>query len=77
MNVHQKYLSVDISFHNYYVTMQGEPMISSVVKNSWNWNFTEISETWSYFYQRQPPEVFYKKRYLQYLQEYTRARVSF
>ena len=45
MNVHQKYLSVDISFHNYYVTMQEEPMISSVVKNSWNWNFTEISET--------------------------------
>ena len=53
--------SVDMAFCNYFVTMQREPMISNVVKNSWNLNFADFRELVFNFYQRQPPEVFYKK----------------
>ena len=36
--------SVDMAFCNYFVTMQREPMISNVVKNSWNLNFADFRE---------------------------------
>ena len=41
---HHKYFSVDIAFYNYYVTMYNEPMMPSVVKNSWNWNFANFRD---------------------------------
>ena len=42
MNGHNhKYFFVDTAFYNYYATM-GSPMISSVVKNRWNWNFANL-----------------------------------
>ena len=37
-----KYFSVGIIFYNYYVTIWREPMISSLVKNSWNRNFANF-----------------------------------
>ena len=43
----QIFFSVDITLYNYLVvftTMQREPMISSVVKNSWNWNSADFRE---------------------------------
>ena len=44
MNTTTNNYSVDIAFYNYYVTMQREPMISSVVKNDWNWNFANFRD---------------------------------
>ena len=32
------------AFYNFYVTMLREPIISSVVKNSWNWNFANFRD---------------------------------
>ena len=32
----------DITFYNNYVTMWREPIVSSVVLNSWNWNLTNF-----------------------------------
>ena len=44
MDFHHKYFSVDIAFYNFYVTMQSEPMISYVAKNSWDWNFADFRD---------------------------------
>ena len=57
---HHKYFSVDTAFYNYYVKMKREPMISSVVKISWNWSFSNFREL-VLILPEQPPAVFYKK----------------
>ena len=41
---HHQYFSVDITFYNYYITLQSEPMISSVVEIVWNWNFANLRD---------------------------------
>ena len=59
--------SVDIAFHNYYATMQIEPMISSVVKNRWNWyfaNFTDLVLILS-------PQALYKNGFLKHFVIFT------
>ena len=54
---HLKHFSVDIAFYKYNVPMKKESMISSVVKNSWNWNFANFWDLVLIL----PPEVFYKR----------------
>ena len=45
MNGHcHKYFSVDIAFYNFFATMYREPMISSIVKNSWSLNFADFRD---------------------------------
>ena len=41
---YHKYFSVDIASDNNFVTMLREPMISSVDKNDWNWNFADLRD---------------------------------
>ena len=41
---HHKYAYVDMAFCNYFITIQREPMISNIVKNSWNWNFADFKD---------------------------------
>ena len=41
---HHKYFSVEIAFYNYYAKLQRKPMITSVIKNSWNWNFANFRD---------------------------------
>ena len=42
--LHHKYVSADIAFYNYFVTMSRDPIITSAVKNSWNWNFANFRD---------------------------------
>ena len=71
---HHKYFSVDTAFCNYYVKMKREPMISSVVKISWNWSFSNFREL-VLILPEQPPAVFYKKNFLKNFAIFTRKHL--
>ena len=77
---HDKYFSVDIVFFNHFIAMQREFMISSVAKNSWNWNFADFRDFILLLSEAATVDVLWKMIFLkisQYSQESTCLRVSF